>query len=81
MMSNEDYKIKVVSLIDDYLQGKVSREAAWQWAQEVMLSADYKQLPIDLQGAIHGIWVLHDEEGSWVPSNEELRQIRNDLAK
>gem|GEM_PF-4007400 len=39
------------------------------------------QIPIDIQDAIHGMWLLHDGKESWVPSTEELRRIRDELAK
>ena len=77
MMDCDDCKKKVVSLIDGYLQGTVTREAVWQWAKEVMVS---DELPMDLNNAIHGIWLLHDDdEDDWVPDNDELKQIRDGL--
>ena len=78
-MSIDDYKRTVVYLIDGYLGGTFSRETVWQWAQEVVVSEEWDHLPFGLQDAIHGIWLLHDAEGSWVPDTEELRQIRDDL--
>ncbi len=75
-----DYRRKALELLDDYLAGKTSREAVWQWAQEVIVSKEWGQLPSDLQDAIHGIWLLHDAEGSWVPNTEELQKIRDGLA-
>lgn len=78
-LSIVDCRRRVRDLIDDYLAGKASREAVWHWAQEIIVSKEWSQLPSDLQDAIHGIWLLHDTEGSWVPGAEELRRIRDDL--
>ncbi len=75
-----DYRRKALELLDEYLAGKSSKEAVWQWAQEVIVSKEWGQLPSDLQDAIHGIWLLHDAEGSWVPNTEELQKIRDGLA-
>jgi hypothetical protein len=80
-MTTVDCRRRALELLDDYLDGKASRESVWQWAQKVIVSKEWGQLPSDLQDAIHGIWLLHDVEGSWVPSTEELRKIRDDLAK
>lgn len=80
-MTTSDYKRKAVELVDDYLAGTATRESVWQWAQEVIVSKEWGQLPTGLQDAIHGLWLLHDSEGSWVPSTEEIRRIRDDLAK
>lgn len=80
-MAIADYKRKALELLDDYLAGKASKEAVWPWAQEVIISEEYDRLPSDLQDAIHGIWLLHDSEGSWVPNAEELREIRAFPAK
>jgi hypothetical protein len=76
-----DYRRKALELLDEYLAGKTSREAVWQWAQEVIISKEWGQAPPDLQDAIHGIWLLHDAEGSWVPNTEELQKIRDALAE
>jgi hypothetical protein len=80
-MTNGEYKRRALDLLDDYLAGKASREAVWQWAQEIIVSKEWSQLPTDLQDAIHGMWLLHDAQGSWVPNTDELRRIRADLAK
>jgi hypothetical protein len=79
-MANIDYRRKAIDLLDGYLAGRASRDAVWQWAQEVIVSKEWGQLPSDLQDAIHGMWLLHDAEGSWVPDTEELRRIRDGLA-
>ena len=79
-MSIVDYRRKALGLIDGYLAGEASRETVWQWAQEVIVSKEWGQFPSDLQDAIHGMWLLHDAEGSWVPKTEELQRIRDDLA-
>jgi hypothetical protein len=78
-MTIVDYKRKALNLLDDYLGGKVSREAVWQWAQEVIVSNEWSQLPSDFQDDIHEIWLLHDAEGSWVPDAKKLREIRGRL--
>lgn len=80
-MTSSDYKRRALVLVDDYLAGKANRESVWLWAQEVMVSKEWGQLPSDVQDAIHGLWLLHDSEGSWVPNTEEIRRIRDDLAK
>ena len=80
-MTTINYRQKALEQLDDYLAGKISRETIWQWAQEIMVSKEWDELPFDLQDAIHGIWLLHDKEGSWVPNVEELRKIRDGLAK
>jgi len=80
-MTTEDYKRKALELADDYLAGKASRDSVWRWAQEVIVSEEWDQLPTDIQDAIHGLWLLHDDEGSWVPNADEIRRIRDDLAK
>jgi hypothetical protein len=73
-------KRRALELVDDYLAGTATRESVWQWAQEIIISKEWGQLPSDLQDAIHGLWLLHDDEGSWVPNVEELRRIRDALA-
>jgi len=80
-MTTLDYRRKALELVDGYLAGKATREAVWQWAQEVIVSKEWGQLPLDIQDAIHGLWLLHDTEGSWVPAIEEIRRIRDDLAR
>ena len=79
-MTTVDYKRKALELVEDYLAGKASRETVWQWAQEVMMSEDFDELDAYLQDAIHGLWLLHDNEGSWVPDIDELKRIRDQLA-
>ncbi len=80
-MATADYRRRALELLDEYLAGKASREAVWRWAQGVIVSKEWEGLPCDLQEAIHGIWLLHDSDGSWVPNAEDLRKIRDDLAK
>ncbi len=79
-MTTSEYRSKALALLNDYLAGRGSRESVWQWAQEIIASKDWGRLPLDLQDAIHGMWLLHDEEGSWVPDSEALCRIREDLA-
>jgi hypothetical protein len=69
-----------LELVDDYLAGKATRESIWQWAQEIIVSKEWEQISPDIQDAIHGLWLLHDTEGSWIPSTEEIRRIRDYLA-
>ncbi len=79
-MDIADYKSKAVALINAYLKGKASRDSVWQWAQEVIASKDWGQLPMDMQDAVHGLWLLHDkDEESWVPNIEEIRRIGDAL--
>lgn len=78
-MTTHDYKRKAIELVDDYLAGKATREAVWQWAQTVIISKEWEGLPADLRDAIHGLWLLHDSVGSWVPGPDEIRRIREDL--
>jgi hypothetical protein len=54
-MATLDYKRRALELVDDYLAGKASRECVWQWAQEVIVSKEWEQLPADVQDAIHGL--------------------------
>ena len=80
-MTAGDYKREALELVDNYLAGTATRDSVWQWAQEAIVSREWRQLPSDLQDAIHGMWLLHDSEGSWVTSTEDLRRIRDELAK
>jgi hypothetical protein len=80
-MATVDYKLTALRLVDDYLAGKATRESVWRWAQEVIVSKEWWELPLDVQDAIHGIWLLHDSEGTWVPDAAEIRRIRESLAK
>lgn len=82
-LTTAEYRKQALKLLNEYLAGKTSREVAWRWAEQVMMlkEKEWGQLPTDLQDTIHGIWLLHDAEGSWVPDAEELRKIRDDLAK
>jgi hypothetical protein len=80
-MTASDYRRRALELLDDYLAGKATRESVWQWAQEVIISKEWGKLPSDLQDAIHGLWLLHDNEGSWVPNAAEIRRIHDDLAR
>lgn len=80
-MTTIDYRQKALELLDDYLNGKATRESVWQWAQEVIVSREWGEMPSDLQDAIHGIWLLHDSEGSWIPNTEELQRIRDALGR
>ena len=80
-MSVCGYARTALQLADDYLAEKVTREAVWQWAEELIFSQEWDRLPKDLRDAIHGLWLLHDSEGSWVPGPTEMRRIREDLAK
>ena len=81
IMHIANYRDKALKLIDAYLDGKASRDSVWEWAQEVIVSKEWGHLPTDIQDAIHGLWLLHDNRASWVPSIEEIRRIRNELAK
>ena len=80
-MDSDAWKQSALRLIDDYLSGRENRVAVWRWAQEVIISKDWEKLPADIQDAIHGLWLLHDNEGSWVPDKMEIRRIRDQLAQ
>lgn len=80
-MTTYDYKRRALELVDDYLAGKAARESVWRWAQEIIVSKEWERISPDIQDAIHGLWLLHDTEGSWIPSMEELKRIRDNLAR
>jgi hypothetical protein len=80
-MTTDDFKRQAVRLVDGYLNGAESRDAVWRWAEGGMLSKEWDELPMDMQDDIHGLWLLHDKDESWVPDIDEIRRIRNNLAK
>jgi hypothetical protein len=80
-MIADEYRKAALALIDDYLAGKASRETVWKWAQEIIMAEEWDTLPADLADAIHGLWLLHDEKGSWVPDMLEIRHIRDELTE
>ena len=81
MTSHDEYRQTVVRLVDGYLAGTTTREAVWQWANELIVHGEFDRLPDDLKDAIHGIWLLHDkDEDPWVPDRDELKQIRDSMA-
>jgi hypothetical protein len=79
MISSDMNKRTALVLVNAFLTGTASRESVWQWAQKAIESQEWEQLTPDVRDAIHALWLLHDDAGSWVPNEEELRRIMNKL--
>jgi hypothetical protein len=80
-MSVESYRKEAAKTIDDYLKGDITAGQASDWALEIVKTRDLKEFPKELAKAIHLIFDLHDEGESWSPSQDELRQAKDELEK
>ncbi len=79
-MTAAECKIATLAVVDNYLSGKATQDDVWQWAQRIIVSNDFDDLPFEIQDAIHGLWLLHDKDAAWVPTTDEVRALREQLA-
>jgi len=65
--------------IEDYLNGKLSREDAWRWAVDVMHKTKDGELDKDVYDALLSIYGLHDDEERFRTAKEDLIKIKKEL--
>jgi len=75
-MDVKHYRNEAFKVLEDYLEGTISKEDAANWAIDVIKSCNLEEFPKELAHAVHLLFDLHDAEGSWCPSHEELEQCK-----
>lgn len=70
---------ETITVIDDYLVGRITATRASDWALKLVVSPDFERLPKRMRYAVHLIFDLHDEGKPWCPTQEELKNCKNIL--
>jgi hypothetical protein len=78
-MDTRKIKILLREKIDRYIDGTITAKDASDWAQKIITSSEFENLPPKIKEAIHALFDLHDLDKDWVPSKIELLQYRNSL--
>jgi adenosylhomocysteine nucleosidase len=77
-------RAKAISMLEDYLEGRISREVVHKWALDFVISKEWDELITKdklLSDVIHALFDLHHEgdEEEFNPSRAELEHYRNRL--
>ena len=78
-MQADEYKEKIIKIIDDYLSGNITGTQASSFALGIIKTGDWEKLPVMLSNAIHILFDLHDRNKSWMPTKEELKRCKEAL--
>lgn len=70
---------EIIQKIEDYLNGKISREETWKWASNIMHITKDGELDEDVHDAILSLYGLHDDEERFRTANEDLIKIKKEL--
>jgi hypothetical protein len=77
-MNLQDYRKRVLIIIERYLRDEISSKDASNQALDIIKSSDWENLPKEISEAVHLLFDLHDEGKPWHPTKEELT---NSVAK
>ena len=78
---HHNYHKEVIRQINGYVDGKINKKEASDWALEAIISKDFEDLPEKVREGIHMLFDLHDDEADWVPSKDEFLKYKEDLEK
>ena len=71
--------IEVKTTVQDYLDGRIDRNEAADWALNIIRSKHWDELPDFLSKPVHLLFDLHDAGSSWCPSEEDMQKCLADL--
>jgi hypothetical protein len=76
-----DLRAIIVQKLDEYLSGKITANEVSSWAEQVVISKEFRSLSEEEVEAIHALFDLHDQKGTWVPTPMDLRHYRDLLVR
>lgn len=79
-MGTIDYRKKMIEKIDLYLMGSLTEKEISSWAQKIIITKEWDNLPPKIKEAFHILFDLHDKDKEWTPSRGELLKLKEYLA-
>jgi|Deesub1362B_J571_1020462.scaffolds.fasta_scaffold11389_1 hypothetical protein len=75
----EDLRGEIIQKIEEFLEGKISKKEASQWAVKALTKRNFSSNELLLEDALTALAGLHDEDERFDTARQDLLYYRNCL--